>query len=119
MHQQLVKSDMTRITKLDVVSRLLEIGLLPVFYNSDASICISTVEACFEGGAKLVEFTNRGDLAYEVFKKIMIWRNREKPDLILGVGTVIDPATAMIYLNSESILIESRSLFENRKLPTR
>jgi len=91
---------MARFAKHDVISRLLEIGLLPVFYNNNLEISKKIVESCEQGGAKLVEFTNRGDLAYEIFKELIKWSKVESPDLILGVGTIIDPVTAVHYINS-------------------
>jgi len=91
---------MGRFLKHIVVGRMLELGLVPVFYNDDLETSRQIVQACVEGGARVVEFTNRGDRAYRVFTGLAEWCDRECPDAILGVGSVIDPGTAAIYVNS-------------------
>jgi len=91
---------MAKFLRHVVVGKMLEIGIVPVFYNSDLEVCKNIVRACAEGGAKVVEFTNRGDRAYGVFSELSEWCDREIPEAILGVGSVIDPGTAAIYINS-------------------
>jgi 2-dehydro-3-deoxyphosphogluconate aldolase/(4S)-4-hydroxy-2-oxoglutarate aldolase len=91
---------MPRFLKHEVVGKILDIGLLPVFYNDDAKVAKRIVQACADGGAMVIEFTNRGDFAYEVFSELSKWSQKELPDVILGAGTIIEPATAGIYINS-------------------
>jgi len=91
---------MARFLKHEVVGKMLEIGLIPVFYNSNIEIAKNIVQACRNGGARVVEFTNRGDFAYQVFSELEKWCAKELPDVILGVGSVIDPATAALYINN-------------------
>ena len=91
---------MARFLKHEVVSKIIDIGLVPVFYNKDLEISKKIVEACTNGGAKVVEFTNRGDFAYQVFMELAKWCAENLPDAVLGVGTVIDPGTAALYINS-------------------
>lgn len=90
---------MPKFLKHEVVGKILEIGLLPVFYNGDVEAAKKIVQACAEGGAKVIEFTNRGDFAYQVFSELSKWSNLESSDIILGAGTIIDPATAALYIN--------------------
>jgi 2-dehydro-3-deoxyphosphogluconate aldolase/(4S)-4-hydroxy-2-oxoglutarate aldolase len=71
-----------------------------VFYNSDLDTAIKIVEACASGGAKVVEFTNRGDNAYRVFSDLVRHFSKANPSVILGVGSIIDPATAALYISS-------------------
>lgn len=75
-----------------------ETGMVPVFYNKDAEIVKNVVKACYDGGVRVFEFTNRGDFAHEVFNEVNKWVIDNCPDMIMGVGTVIDPATAALYL---------------------
>ena len=91
---------MASFLKHKVVGEILEIGLLPVFYNKDIKVAENIVRACADGGAKVIEFTNRGDLAYEVFSELGIWSKKELPEIILGAGTILDPATADLFINS-------------------
>jgi len=91
---------MPKFLKHEVVGKILDIGLLPVFYNDEAKVAKRIVQACADGGAMVIEFTNRGDFAYEVFSELSKWSQKESPDVILGAGTIIEPATAGIYINS-------------------
>ncbi len=91
---------MPKFLKHEVTAKLLDIGLLPIFYHADVEIAKKIVRACYDGGATVVEFTNRGDFAYQVFTELAKWSNKELPDLILGVGTIIDPTTAVLYIDS-------------------
>ena len=89
-----------RFLKHEVISKILESGLLPVFYHENAETVKQIVRACAEGGAKAVEFTNRGDLAYQVFSEVSKWCSSDQPDAIFGAGTVVDAPTAALFINS-------------------
>jgi len=90
---------MPKFLKHEVVPKLLDMGLLPVFYNGDAEIAKKIVRACADGGAKVIEFTNRGDRAYQVFSELAKSCD-QFPEVVLGAGTILDPATAGLYINS-------------------
>jgi 2-dehydro-3-deoxyphosphogluconate aldolase/(4S)-4-hydroxy-2-oxoglutarate aldolase len=81
-----------------VLSTMKEIGLVPVFYNADFEVAKNVVTACTDGGAKVVEFTNRGDRAINIFTRLAEYRDAERPDIILGVGSVCDAPTAAMYI---------------------
>lgn len=72
--------------------------MVPVFYHSDVETAKQVVKACYEGGVRAFEFTNRGDFAHEVFGELNKWVARECPDMVMGVGSVVDPATAVLYI---------------------
>jgi len=73
-------------------------GIVPVFYHADASVAKQVLKACYDGGVRAFEFTNRGDFAQEVFAELVKYANAELPGMILGIGSVVDPATAALYL---------------------
>lgn len=77
-----------------------ETGLVPVFYNADIEICKKVLKACHDGGVRVFEFTNRGDFAHEVFGELVKYANSQLPGMILGVGSVVDPGTAALYIQS-------------------
>jgi hypothetical protein len=81
---------MARFSKLEVLTTMEATGLIPVFYNKDFEVAMEIVNACIRGGAKIVEFTNRGDYAYQVFGKLSRHFSESDQDVILGVGSVID-----------------------------
>ena len=89
---------MARFNKVQVITAMKETGMVPVFYDKDAEIVKNVVKACYDGGVRVFEFTNRGDFAHEVFNEVNKWVIDNCPDMIMGVGTVIDPATAALYL---------------------
>lgn len=89
---------MARFQRLEVYNNILDKGLVPVFYHGDIEIAKKVVQACAEGGANVVEFTNRGDFAPEVFKELSQHATQSSPDVILGVGSVIDEPTAALYI---------------------
>jgi 2-dehydro-3-deoxyphosphogluconate aldolase / (4S)-4-hydroxy-2-oxoglutarate aldolase len=88
---------MARFSRLQTLTTMIETGLVPVFYHGDVDVATRIVEACLEGGARCIEFTNRGDSAHLVFGELMR-RFQEDGRAILGVGSVIDPGTAAIYI---------------------
>jgi 2-dehydro-3-deoxyphosphogluconate aldolase/(4S)-4-hydroxy-2-oxoglutarate aldolase len=91
---------MARFLRLDVLTQMIDLGVVPVFYNGDVEIAKQIVAACSRGGAKVVEFTNRGDFAYQVFGQLVQYFEQAAPDVILGVGSVSDPGTAALYINN-------------------
>ena len=90
---------MAQFTRLEVYNTMLSVGLVPVFYNPDVEVAKKVVEASSAGGAIVVEFTNRGDFAPEVFKELSQYFHKASPEIILGVGSVIDEPTAALYIS--------------------
>lgn len=88
---------MSKYSRLKVLNTMIETGMVPVFYHADVEVAAEVIKACAEGGAHCFEFTNRGDQAHEVFRELV---NRFKRDdrVILGAGSIIDPATAALYI---------------------
>jgi len=81
-----------------VYQALAECGVMPLFYTPDPEIAFQVVAACYRGGAKVVEFTNRGDFAHEVFSTLVKRVRRELPGLFLGIGSIQDSGTAALYI---------------------
>ena len=101
---------MARFMRLDVINTLLDIGLVPLFYNADVETSIELASACSRGGANIVEFTNRGEMAYPVFTELVKHFAKAGPDVILGVGSIIDAPTAALYLATGANFIVGPSL---------
>lgn len=89
---------MATFTKIEVLQTMKDTGMVPLFYNADADVAIKTVQCLYEGGARLLEFTNRGDFAQDVYHKLATYVNNNLPDMILGVGSVVDQGTAAHYM---------------------
>ena len=89
---------MAKFTRLEVVSKMVETGMVPLFYHSDIEIAKKILKACYEGGARLLEFTSRGDFAHQIFDELNKYVLTELPDMIMGVGSVTDSAAASLYM---------------------
>lgn len=89
---------MANFTRIQVAQTMKETGIVPVFYDGDPEVCKKVVEACYNGGARVFEFTNRGDNAHTVFDELNRYSREKFPEMILGVGSVIDTGTTSLYL---------------------
>ena len=98
--------------RLDVALAMRETGAIPLYYNPDIEIVKEVISACYRGGLKIFEFTNRGELAHELFSELIKWSRKELPDLVLGVGTVVEPGTCSIYMQLGAQFIVSPLLNE-------
>lgn len=98
--------------RLDIVLKMREIGAIPLFYHPDINVNKEVIKACYQGGMKIFEFTNRGDMAHELFAELVKWARKEMPDLVLGVGTVVDAGTCSLYIQLGAKFIVSPLLNE-------
>jgi 2-dehydro-3-deoxyphosphogluconate aldolase/(4S)-4-hydroxy-2-oxoglutarate aldolase len=89
---------MARYSRLEVLNRIVEVGLVPVFYHGDLEVAAQVLAACAAGGVTVFEFTNRGDHAIEVFRALEQRTAQQAPGLVLGAGSIVDEATAALYV---------------------
>lgn len=89
---------MAKFDKLAVLQKIGETGMVPVFYHSNAETAKKVIKACYDGGVRAFEFTNRGDFAQEVFAECVKFAAKECPELALGIGSVVDAPTAALYI---------------------
>lgn len=115
---------MARFARLKVLDTMVDTGLVPVFFNRDLEKSKQVARAVAKGGCRLLEFTNRGDHAWEVFSKLEEFCATEVPDLILGVGSIVDAPTAALYINCGANFVvgpvlnaEVARLCNRRKIP--
>ena len=76
-----------------------KVRLVPLCYHGDVDILIQIVEACYRGGARVFEFTSRGDRAHKVFDSLVEHCTQATPEMILGVGSVTDAGQASLYMS--------------------
>ena len=89
---------MARFNKLAVMAKMEEAPMVPVFYHKDIETACKVVKACYDGGVRCFEFTNRGDFAHEVFESVVKFAAKECPEMAVGVGSVVEPGTASLYM---------------------
>lgn len=75
-----------------------ETGMVPVFYHSDIEVAKNVVKACYDGGVRVFEFTNRADFAQDVFAGLVKYVAKECPEMIMGIGSIVDAPTAALYI---------------------
>lgn len=115
---------MAQYDRMAVLNAIFDSGIVPVFYHKDPETTIAIIEACAAGGARTVEFTNRGDLAYHVFTEAIRHIMKNKIDIILGIGSIADAPTAALYIaNGANFVVgpllnpEVARLCNRRKIP--
>ena len=104
---------MSKFRKIDTLSVIRSTGVVPVFYNPDAGLVRKVVKACYDGGIRAFEFTNRGDGAHIVFKDLIPFVREECPGLALGAGTILDAPTAALYIQLGADFIVSPCLLDD------
>ncbi len=90
---------MSRFSRLEVYDAMHRTGMVPVFYNPSVEVCKKVLKACYDGGVRVFEFTNRGDGAVVVFKELISYVRESCPEMMLITGSVIDSATAALYIS--------------------
>lgn len=89
---------MAQFTRIEVATIMKETGLVPLFFSHDLQLSKKVLKACYDGGARVMEFTARGDFAHEVFGELTKYAIRELPGMVMGVGSVTDAASASLYM---------------------
>jgi len=89
---------MARFNRIQVALQMAATGMVPVFNHPDPEVCKKVLEACYKGGVRVFEFTNRGDFAHELFAELNKYAARHFPEMILGAGTIPDAGTASMYI---------------------
>jgi 2-dehydro-3-deoxyphosphogluconate aldolase/(4S)-4-hydroxy-2-oxoglutarate aldolase len=89
---------MSKYSRIEVFLKIKENGIVPLYNSSDAEKCKKVVKACYDGGARVFEFTNRGDFAHEVFAEISKYVKKELPDMVIGAGSIVDAGTTSLYV---------------------
>ena len=104
---------MAQYSRIETALAMKESGIVPVFYHPDTEVCINILKACYEGGMRVFEFTNRGDFAHEIFSQLVKFAMQEMPGMIIGAGSIIDPVTAVLYIQNGANFIVSPVLNED------
>lgn len=100
---------MAKFTKLETLISIRKTGIVPVFYHNDPGISREVLHACYKGGIRVFEFTNRGDFAHEVFVQLVKFAAEKCPEMILGAGSIIDAPTAALYIQAGANFIVAPS----------
>jgi len=103
---------MAQYSRIETALVMRKSGIVPVFYHPVPEICLNVMKACYDGGARVFEFTNRGDFAHEIFG-LLIKSGKDLPGMIIGAGSIVDPVTAGLYIQNGANFIVSPVLNED------
>ena len=98
---------MKRFSRLSVFQIMGETAIIPLFYHQDIEINKKVIKACYDGGARVFEFTNRGIQTHHLFSELKRWASEEMDDLILGVGSIVDAGTAALFIQEGADFVVS------------
>jgi 2-dehydro-3-deoxyphosphogluconate aldolase / (4S)-4-hydroxy-2-oxoglutarate aldolase len=101
---------MAQYTRIEVANVMKENGMVPLFYHPNIDLGKKVLKACYDGGSRLMEFTARGDFAFEVFSELNKYAIKELPGMILGVGSITDAAAASMFMQMGANFIVTPSL---------
>ena len=101
---------MARHSRLEVLSAAIEQRILPIFNTADAATAIDVVEGCAAAGVRVVEYTNRGEGTYDVFRAVAGHIATARPEMILGAGTILDAPTAALFIAAGAEFIVAPTL---------
>ncbi len=104
---------MAQYSRIEVMRVMKETGMVPLFYHPDIELGKKVLKACYDGGARLMEFTARGDFAYEVFLALNKFAIKELPGMIMGVGSITDGGAASLFMQMGANFIVTPSLRED------
>ena len=90
---------MSKYSRLQVINTMKENGMVPLFFHNDFDVAKAILDACYNGGSRLLEFTSRGDFAHEVFGPLVKYASEKLPGMIIGVGSITDASQASLYIN--------------------
>ena len=90
------------MSKISVSQKIINSRIIPVFYHKDANVACHVMKACYDGGIRAFEFTNRGAFAHEVFRQLIDFTAKECPEMALGVGSIVDAPTAALYIQMDA-----------------
>ncbi|UAY55824.1 beta/alpha barrel domain-containing protein [Arachidicoccus terrestris] len=81
----------------EIFERITHQGILPLFFHKRREVSLSTLQALYSAGIRVVEYTNRGQEALENFKAMLELRDASMPDMLLGIGTIKNETEASAY----------------------
>ncbi len=104
---------MAQYSRIEVATIMKESGMVPLFYHPDIALGKKVLKACYDGGARLMEFTARGDFAFEVFSELNKYAIEKLPGMVMGVGSITDAAAASLFMQMGANFIVTPSLRED------
>ncbi len=96
---------MSKFNSSGVLQKLIDFPIVPLFYHGDTNLCKQIVKACYDGGVRVFEFTNRGTEALAVFRDLSSYVHQQLPEMALGIGTIFNAREAEQFMEVGADLI--------------
>lgn len=93
-------------TKQQIIDTMNSTGLVPLFTHDDLTAATQVLEAAYRGGVRVFEFTNRKKNSFEIFSAL-VEIAKKYPDLMLGIGTIMDGPTTKKFIDAGAHFIIS------------
>jgi 2-dehydro-3-deoxyphosphogluconate aldolase / (4S)-4-hydroxy-2-oxoglutarate aldolase len=97
---------MAKFTKAELYEKMAQKPLIPLFYHPDLEFALEVLEACYRGGVRVFEYTNRGEGADKLFAKLVERTRTQMPEMAIGIGTIFnkDQAKHFIDLDTDFVI---------------
>lgn len=95
-----------------IIKRIAEQGVLPLYFHPDATVSVEVLKALYAAGIRAVEYTNRGEAALDNFKLLKETRDKELPELLLGIGTIKRKKEAKAFIKAGADFIIAPGIIE-------
>lgn len=91
----------------EVINTIKTVGVIPVFYHAEVNTILQAIRTAYRCGARVFEFLHQRDnRGLRIFSWLME-ETAQMPDLVLGVGTVLDATMAGRYIQAGAQFIAS------------
>jgi 2-dehydro-3-deoxyphosphogluconate aldolase / (4S)-4-hydroxy-2-oxoglutarate aldolase len=94
-----------RFNKTIFLEKFAQVPIMPLFNHPDVEVSKAVVQACYVGGVRVFEYTNRGENAPQVFAELVKYARQQMPDLVIGIGTVYDAEQAQMFVEMDTDFI--------------
>jgi 2-dehydro-3-deoxyphosphogluconate aldolase / (4S)-4-hydroxy-2-oxoglutarate aldolase len=81
--------------KEKIIQSIVQQGILPLYFHPDETISIKVLKTLYEAGIRVTEYTNRGKSAFKNFRSLKKLCHKQIPEMILGMGTILDSKAAL------------------------
>jgi len=81
----------------NILNGILEQQILPLFNHASLETSQQVIKACYDGGLRYFEYTNRNDHALDVYTGLQKYCAKELPGMMLGAGTIKNIIDASSY----------------------
>ncbi len=95
------------MSKNIIGDELIKAGMIPVFYHEDLEVCKNVIRACYNGGLRVFEYTNRGDKALENYPYLKEFIKVNCEGMLLGIGSINNAKQAESFIKIQADFIVS------------